>query len=461
MKAFIRKCKAKWMDTGVPNRWDWAIFGITFFLSYFVFAQGYDLLIITPQANEFIDMLFTGRILQYHDIVPHANYSEFIYLVYGLLLLPLRAAGWLFGVELHSSQLFVIFYGKFIISVWWAATSFIFCKLAKILGATKNNTKWALYLFLTSPILLYSSILFGQVDIFSVAFTLLALLHFCKKQYWLFTLVMIPAICCKVFALFIFIPLILLVEKRILRLGLYTLCAMSGFIGSRLLYMGSEGFKQTQQWAEEVYGFYGRFFSGNFFGHKISIFAFFFILICFACYAMRVNEKKIFAYVVSIPIIIYSFLFMFYEPFHVQWFTVITPYAALMILQQKNRRLALIADLLFQFGCLAVAIFVFHPHIRHLMNNALLPVIFQRTYEGPLLLDYAISVFPLAVAAIRTLYFASLTILAGMAAYQLLRKDDESSIDRPLLLDRSFIWLRPGILVIVVMIPLLVLHTIR
>ena len=53
------------------------------------------------------------------------------------------------------------------------------------------------------------------------------------KKFTLFTAV---AVTMKTFALFVFLPLLLLKEKKVLKIVIYTICSLSVFVGSQLIF---------------------------------------------------------------------------------------------------------------------------------------------------------------------------------------------------------------------------------
>ena len=272
---------------------------------------------------------------------------------------------------------------------------------------------------------------------------------------------MIPAICFKVFPLFIFIPLLLLVEKRLYKIILHIICAMSGFLASGLIYAGSEGYIETQRIKDEVFGLHSRFYDNNFFGHEISIFIMCFIIICFICYTLKYDENKTGTYITTIPIIVYSTLFLFYWP-HPQWFAIITPYLALLVLIYKNKKPVILAEALFITGILFYSVLQYPKHTdNYMVNHGILPAVTGKTYEGPTYHDYTYMIYPDFNKITMTIFITSLIILIALAGYKLLNKKTKPHIKEQLKTERELIWLRPLILLTIYMIPTLLMYIIN
>ena len=457
MLALLGRIKSKWQNTKAPCRWDWAVFAIVFLLSYLLFYHYYDLITITGWSVSFIDLLIRGQMLEFHDIVLNANYHELIMFVYGLMLVPLRVIVWIFGVS-EIPFLTWVMYGKFIISLWIAVAAYLLYKLALEIGISKDNGKWVVFLFLTSPALLFGTVLFGQIDIFAIVFSLWSLMFFARKQYWKFTLIMIPAICFKVFPLFIFVPLILLVEKRLYKIVLHILCVLSGLFISPLLYGSSAGFRATQQFIAEEYGFIGRFYHNSFFGHDISVFIMCFIMVCFICYVVKFDDRKTGVYIAGIPTVVYGLFFLFY-PTHPQWFAIITPYLALLVLLFKNKKPVILVDGLFLTGVIFHNVFYSPMHTdNYMVNHGILPAITGRTYMERTIHFHLNALYHDINKLVMTLLITGLLILIALAGYKLLKKETQFPLEESFTLERGLIWLRPAILLICYMIPTLVLY---
>lgn len=77
--------------------------------------------------------------------------------------------------------------------------------------------------FATSPFVIFTVFIFSQYDIIGVFFTLLGFYFYLNKRYLYFSLLFSLAISFKYFAFIIYVPLILLIEKRIIYLMGYLL----------------------------------------------------------------------------------------------------------------------------------------------------------------------------------------------------------------------------------------------
>lgn len=91
-------------------------------------------------------------------------------------------------------------------------------KIALYSGLDKNKSEKCFFLFISNAVVFSSVCICGQIDIIGLIFILLAFLAFLKNEKIKFYILFAIAFECKFFALFVFIPLILLKEKNILKI---------------------------------------------------------------------------------------------------------------------------------------------------------------------------------------------------------------------------------------------------
>ena len=448
-----------------PGRLEWASAAIVFVAAILLYSQGKDLLHIVYYSKMFINTLIHGQALDFYTLseTPShtwATYSPFVYLIFGISYLPFQLIEAIFGITFSIPMQLLT--GKVVIACWLGACTILLGRLIRLLGLGIQHTRWGVYLFLTSPIAVFCSVLFGQIDIISIAFTLAALVFFSRKQYWAFVAFMAPAICFKWFGLFLVIPLILLVEKRIGHAIGYIACSISGVLVTWLIYGHNQGYINSQAAAEGAYGFKARLFVGNFFGQMISLSMLCFILVCVACYIIRYDHSNLGIYLSTIPLIIYGSLLLFYYP-HPQWFILLVPYLILMALQARSIRIPLLVDSLLSIGLL---LFNDTNHPRdsdnYAINNGVISWLSGRRYEGPPLLNAFKHIWydnPSAVSI--TILTAGLLVMIALAISALRHPSDSKRPDDRIEVERGLVYLRQSILVIVYMIPAIILFILR
>lgn len=182
--------------------------------------------------------LFNGRFPLYYyeayvgiensvlELSMGGSYDFALYLVFAIYNFPL----WIWEKITGFSFLqFVITreYIKGIIWVFSGISAFLLYKIAQLCGVEKDEAGWCPFLFMTSAVFFYTEVITSGYDIISVAFTLLGIYAFMKKNDRGFILSFAVAIAMKMFAVWIFIPLVLLKEKRIWRIFLYGIESIS------------------------------------------------------------------------------------------------------------------------------------------------------------------------------------------------------------------------------------------
>lgn len=160
-------------------------------------------------------------------------YDFCIYFIYAIYLFP----GWIWE-QITGLSLFSLvgtrIYVKEMVSVFVIISSYLVYKIAEECDLNQEQARWASLIYLSSSLLYYSEVLTGAYDIISVAFSLLGIFFYLKKKRAGFVLSFAVAMACKMFALWLFIPLLLLEEKRILRLMLDLLAGISVIVIPRV-----------------------------------------------------------------------------------------------------------------------------------------------------------------------------------------------------------------------------------
>lgn len=119
-----------------------------------------------------------------------------------------------------------MFYGKAIFIIAVIAAAYLIYKICQNISISKKQSKWAVFLFVSSILVLVDVAYIGQLDIMGITFTLLGIYYYQKNSKWKFILFFMIAVSFKQFPIFIFIPLLLLVEKNVLKIGIETLIVL-------------------------------------------------------------------------------------------------------------------------------------------------------------------------------------------------------------------------------------------
>lgn len=140
-----------------------------------------------------------------------------VYVVLGIWGLPIYIIGEVFNINVLNS-IFCIVYGK---SIYLVALYISFKYIKKIciyMELDQKQAELAGFSFISSSLLLIAVCLVGQCDILGIALTLVGLYYYLRENWWKMILFFAIAFGFKFYGLIIIIPLILLREKKILKI---------------------------------------------------------------------------------------------------------------------------------------------------------------------------------------------------------------------------------------------------
>lgn len=231
-----------------PNIADWGILAAVCALAAVTFLYG-DVKATFEHSFNFLDSVFAGRPQDFYQIAIEnstfghpAVYDVPIYAVFGLWNLPtylLYRFNDFNYLESTPAQLWL----KLMLILFALVATWLVMKIARQIGVSAARSKWVGFYFLSSMSLFVPVFVIVQYDIISVTFMLAGLLAYMKGNIRAFLFWFLAANTFKLFALFIFIPLVLLREKRIPRALGQILVGILGLILCRLLYRGDLAFE--------------------------------------------------------------------------------------------------------------------------------------------------------------------------------------------------------------------------
>lgn len=257
---------------------DWLLFGIIAFFCY-ISMQQIDLLYTAGSSYS----LLNGHILDYYDFNNErelfCGYQISTYVLFAIWNIPLYLSGMVTEPSVYTSYLAVMWY-KLLPCLLYFGSAIVLYKLCVFCGFSKKKAQIAAFAFVTNPIGIYSQFCFGQYDIFTVFPILLGLLFyfsFKKGSLLVFSLLLGVACTFKYFAFLIFVPLLFLREKNILKLCGYCIVFFIPLSIVVLPFLGSASFvSNVLQFAETSYVFYTRIESF----HAIFLVPILWVLLC-------------------------------------------------------------------------------------------------------------------------------------------------------------------------------------
>lgn len=237
----IKKAQHQDRDMRKPLRIEWIVVIISAVLLSCCYLYT-DLPFSTSRGLSFWDCVAEGKPALFYfssypgvegSIMPNGSeggsYDFIIYFIFALYNLPLwiweRLTGFRF-LMFYPSRVYI----KGIIWLFSGISARLIYKIAIECGTKKENAIWGPILFLSSGLFFLPIVTIGGYDIISVAFSLLGIYGYLKKNNKCFILAFSIAIASKLFALWLFIPLLLVKEKKIWKLILIVLLSLSVII---------------------------------------------------------------------------------------------------------------------------------------------------------------------------------------------------------------------------------------
>lgn len=358
-----------------PKRMHWIIAAI--------FAAAALLLFIHPDVIEtanhsylFLESIFSGRLLHfYEDVMLHdnslyyinnAHYSIVIYLIFGLCELPVFIICKLFNLAVNEVLLYFI--GKLVSAGFFVAGLAVLYKIALQIGVTQAKSQWAILFCFLWPPAFFACFIMGQYDSICLLFILLALLYWLRGNMLRFSLWIGVGVACKFFPLLLVVPLVLLVEKRLLPILKYGLLTLWLTLPLNLLYVNRDG----------DMGFFNQLMANRIFQTRVELstavplFPLLFVVLCVAAYMWHPKtEAARNTAGLWLCLTVLCLLFVTIE-WHPQWLILIAPFVVLTSMQQKNRFVWLCIDILFSVGFFMALAFNFPNQFEaNLLNQGL------------------------------------------------------------------------------------------
>jgi len=361
------------------------ILGILLASCYVLFNHA-DILATSTHGRALLEATLQGKFFSFYDITKStAVYLIPIYILFMIWSIPVEIVYTLLGKELWN--IFDFAGGGFGVLMWYKllptlfvfGTAVVLYKIGKLLKISEDKRKWMIFVFLGFPILIFSNYIFGQYDSINMFFTTLAIYYYLQKKYYKFSLVMAIAIPLKLFPVFIYLPLLLLCEKKIINLTKHCLIGFSGYIISNILFLGSPAFKEASKFSGSMLPRFFEVAIPSPFG-VISLFILIFAALCMFCYVKKIkNDKEYEYYTIYIPLFIYSVFFTIVL-WHPQWVILLVPFWVLAMFTFNNIKTSIIISIFLSIGYLLIITGAFYSNVDiNLLDFGLLPQITGKT----------------------------------------------------------------------------------
>lgn len=345
------------------NRADWImLLLIGLFLYACVFYA--DLIIIHDHSITFLDSLFSGDIADFYANTLEkqsygfgAVYYWIPYLIQGIWDLPVYILHKAIGFGTHGVKVYL--WIKLGICLVLLLTTWLIGKILEEFEVDKTRCRFAQFLFLSSLLVMLPTVAIAQIDINAIFLMLLGIREYAKtdRVTWKFLLLFSLAAALKTFALFLFLPLVFLKEKRTLYVIWDIFVGLWGILICVIPYAWREDYKESTAILNDV--MIERLFGTQFPGGNIDIpiFTALVVALCIFCYMQHIEGRRNrFVYAVWIALFVFAsfFVFVFSHPY---WIVLIAPFLVIIItMNGENRKVNMLLETI-----LGVAImFVYH-----------------------------------------------------------------------------------------------------
>lgn len=350
-----------------PNKIYW-IFTVTIFLLLLPNFFYNDLIVTTRQSINLWHCIIDDSIfnffaynsnpdnLQTYSYIPIQGcaYSFVVYFVFALWNIPLFLLERVWNINIFAHPA-IVFYSKLILVIFIFLSANILKKICLQLKMSESKASWAAYLFSTSALVFSCVIIIGQYDIFSIYFTLLGVYAYIKDDKLGFLGWFSVAFLFKFFSFLLFFPLLLLKQKKILRIFKYTIYTFIPYVFLKIVFL----LGTTYTGKTDTGGMSSMFFSAWFnnadlhFGNiNFSIFIFAITLICVYSYYLKPESDELTAqYTIYISALSYLSFFVFI-PAYPYWYVLLAPFVVILLfLNHSNFKLNLLLESI-GMGCL-------------------------------------------------------------------------------------------------------------
>ncbi len=389
------------------------------FILFWMFLYG-DVLITAMHGINFWDCLFDGKIREFYSLNENAllvsgiYYGEYsalydilIYIIFAVWNLPLWICKEVFGIAYILDNAWAVMWAKSISLFFLILCIIVLKKIIEFIQI--DDGEQIMYMFFSSVFITAYVIVMGQYDVIPTFFILLGVYFYLKGHIWSFICCFSIASCIKIFAILLFVPLLVYKEKNIIKVIGYFFVYILPLIILRKIFPASSSNVDT-------------FFEFLFYNKislsfvQIPIFFLGIVLLCLFCYSIKPKEniQDSCKEIIFIGFLAFSIFMVgcFTLPY---WFVYMLPFMYLIIgLEQKNKTVNIILETIISFATVLAQVIQFNWCFSgNILKNTIVNVIFKKTetsnytviellniYLGDELYSKLIGVLPNALMAI-------------------------------------------------------------
>ncbi|MGN0557005.1 MAG: hypothetical protein ACI4IV_04055 [Acutalibacteraceae bacterium] len=273
--------------------------------------------------------------------------------------LPIWIAQRFFGKIIVKSPLSLA-WSKLFLVVLSVVLLYYTYKICMLITGDRVKSRWCMFFTASSFPILLGVCYAGQNDILMITASVIAIYYMISDKSIKFLIWSAIAISIKPFFLLAFIAVLLLKEKNVIKIILYTLVAMIGIFLQKLMFYNAPMYEESMNSGPSV-GMIKTMFPQNIktaFG-PISFFAIALVVICFYAYTRNFSDSKGGAdanlyskYIIYIINLVY-FSYLIFSPFSYYRIVLLVPFLYIMIcVNPRNSGYGLLLETVMSFSIL-------------------------------------------------------------------------------------------------------------
>lgn len=366
-----KRMKIKLTDY-LKNKWDFCLlYTLLLFssMNYFYIDSG----LIFTQTIEFWDAVFSGHIFSYNN----GYYNIFMMILISIWEFPIYIIKLVSGINVLENFFCQVYYklGILLLVIW---SAHILKLISKELKFSEKNQKRIEFMYCSSVFVFIAACLTGQTDIYGLFFTLLAILYLMRGRMKMFFLFFILAVQCKYFPFFLLVPIILLIEKNILKILAYIVSPfIVGFLFDLPLRSG-EGLGNAQLNTALTLKNLAAGFTIPLSDIEISLPLIIFIAVCIWAYLKNTPENNIGYWYIYLPLLSTTAIFLTErnDPYRLIY---LAPFITLIVMSNLGNYFRKMTVEIVATICLTVGLMIECPYcfdfsaMHHMLMDRILP----------------------------------------------------------------------------------------
>lgn len=202
----------------------WGILLITLAFSFLTMCYE-DVIYMVTQSYVILEMLVKGENAWW--LLFSSNYGFTLFLVYMIWNIPMLFIRAILGKSFWLDQPFPLLWNKILLLIFTGLMLYAMKRILELCGKSLKKNSFLYFATCSSAFYLLTVVQLTQYDIIGLALGLLGIVFYLEEREWLFLLIFAIANPMKYLTLMIFIPLVLLREKDIIKAGIKMLAGVS------------------------------------------------------------------------------------------------------------------------------------------------------------------------------------------------------------------------------------------